>query len=334
MNRLARCTLALLLVAAAVRAEPFRAGRPTHMAYNLGPHPGPFVLDQTGVTLVGDGTFGEDVGLTYAEDDSGNTRNSTIVFLRANAIGLRDLVMSSPRVHHSWGQRPGSGDGIRCDGQGVEGRTISGTILDHVTVLYPGRSCLRIEPGQISGEKHGYWVSPAIRDCNFYGAMGDGVVIQYMTDASWDRVTSTRHKGWGFVIQDTESSRFKVTAESVNGGIYLKNCTACVLEACHVEEFAVDTLLPGLVLDNCHGVTVQGSLFSSWGRAGATSIKLINGTSDCVILPNYHASVAVAVQADTSCSGTTIYAQPQYVGGQPKARGKLVVDRTRNRVIE
>ena len=107
-----------------------------------------------------------------------------------------------------------------------------------------------------------------------------------------------------------------------------------MFEACHVEEFAQDTLLAGLVLDNCHGITVQGSAFSSWGRKGATSIKLINGTTDCMILPNYHAAVSIAVSVDNTCSGNVIYAQPQYNSGKPVTRGKLVVDRSKNRVIE
>lgn len=338
--------LCLLLAAAAARpaAEPaaskpmpatLHEGRSSYLPYASGPYRIPdstgWRLDQRGASLRGDGVIGEDHGLTYGRGASSDrTAGSTILRLAAAHITLRDLVLSGPR----WVPNPsapgkymteaGDGDAISF----LEPMTISGTVLDHVDALYPGRSCLRVAPAKNPDGSINFWVSPAVRDCNFYGAYhGDGVWVENMTDADWSRVTSTNHGGYGFRFIDCESSRFKLCAEQVTGGVYLKNCTGCVLDALHVEEFAGKgpTPAPGLVLDGCKGVKVSSSLFSSWGRPGAVSIRLINGCTHCLIEPSYHASVAVAVDVDSTCHDNTIYGQE----GAP-----IRVDRKRNRVLD
>jgi hypothetical protein len=331
MKRLALLAALLLLTAAT-----FPYGRITHLSYDTGPYIGSFHLSEQGITLEGDGVIGEDVGLRYPPDANGNTADSTCVYLEAPHIALRDLVISGPMVNGSWGRAAGLGDGIRFDGASVpqHNRVIWATVLDHVSVLYAGRSCLRIDPGKNPNGSAGYWVSPSLRDCNFYGAMGDGVWVSTVTDADWTRCTSSNNGGWSYYFDGIQTSRFKIAAESSNGGIYLRNGEACVFEACHVEEFAGHSVRPGLVLDNCHGVTVQGCSFASWNTPGTISISLINGTSDCIILPNFHAQTAIAVKVDASCKNNTIYAQSQYNYGNTPTRGLIVASRKRNKVIE
>jgi hypothetical protein len=333
MTRRINARDALVLVALLCCGATFRPGRITHLNYDAGPYRG-FVLEQQGVTVEGDGVIGEDVGIAYPQDASGTTADSTAVYLRAPHITLRDLVVSFPTLNGPWGQRAGAGDGIRFEGDGITDRTIWSTVIDHVSVLYPGRNCLRVDPGLIKGGGHAYWVSPTVRDFVAYGSLTDGVWVQYMTDADWTRCTSTKHAGWGFVFKDIQTSRFKIAAENTHGGILVERGEGCTFDALHVEEFAGDSMRAGLVLDNCHGVTVGGSSFANWGKAGATSIVLRNGTTDCVILPNFHANTAVAVRVDASSHGNTIYAQSQYNYGAPPVRGKLIVDRRKNRVIE
>jgi hypothetical protein len=151
--------------------------------------------------------------------------------------------------------------------------------------------------------------------------------VDYATDADWSRVSSTQHGGRGFVFRHVQSSRFKLGVEHVTGGIYMQDCWGCVLDASHVEEFAGTgpDLAPGLVLDQCKGVKVSPGLFANWERKGAVSIRLINGCTNCVIEPSYHANIAVAVEVDSSSHGNTIYAQE----GAP-----IRVDRKRNRVLD
>jgi hypothetical protein len=317
----------LLLIGAS-----FKPGRLTHLSYDTGPYRG-FVLDQQGVTLEGDGVIGEDVGIAYPVAPDGSTGDSTAVYLRAAHATLRDLVISYPLVNNSWGQQRGGGDGIRFDGETSDGwRTIWATVLDHVNVLYPGRNCLRIDPG-IGAKGHGYWVSPTVRDCNFYGSLTDGVVVNHMTDASWERVTSTVHKGWGFVMNDVQTSKFKLCAENVNGGFWLTKGEGCQFEALHFEEFSGDSMRPGLLLENCVGVTVSSGSFANWSKPGAISIKLVN-CRDCVVMPCFHAAVQTCVYVDSASRGNTVWAQPQYNFGAPTVRGKIVADRRKNRVIE
>ena len=298
-----------------------REGRRTYLSYDAGPYVMPdtlgWRLDRRGAELSGDGRIGEDVGLWFARGTAG-TGNSTILRLGASSLYLHDLVLSGKQ-----GVATGSGDAIRFD----EPVTITNVVLDRVNALYAGRSCLRLVPAPNPDGTPNYCVSFSVRSCTFYGAGGDGVIVDYATDADWSRVSSTNHGGRGFVFRHIQSSRFKLCAEHVTGGIYMQDCVGCVLDALHVEEFAGKgpSPAPGLVLDACRGVKVSPSLFSSWGRPGSVSIRLINGCSGCVIEPSYHAGVAVAVEVDSSSHGNTIYAQE----GAP-----IRVDRKRNRVLD
>jgi hypothetical protein len=298
-----------------------REGRRTYLPYDSGPYVIPdtagWRLDQRGAELAGDGMVGEDVGLQYGAGASG-TGNSTILRLAADQLYLHDLMLSGPR-----GAATGNGDAIRFD----ERSTIAGVVMDRVYALYAGRNCLRLAPAPNADGSPNYSVSFTVRSCKFYGAGGDGVYVSDATDADWSRVTSSNHHGWGYVFRRIQSSRFKLTAESVSGGIYMQDCVGCVLDALHLEEFAGQgpSPAPGLVLDGCKSVRVGPSLFSSWGRSGTVSIRLINGCTNCVIEPSYHAHVAVAVEVDSSSHGNTIYGQE----GAP-----LRVDRSRNRVLD
>ena len=309
---------------AATAAKPAPAalheGRKTYLPYSSGPYrmadSTGWRLDQRGAELSGDGVIGEDVGLRYGAGASG-TGNSTILRLAAPHLYLHDLVLSGPTGV------TGSGDAIRFDEQS----TIWGVVLDRVNALYAGRNCLRLAPQRNADGSPNYSVSFSVRSCSFYGAGGDGVYVEYATDADWSRVTSTTHRGRGFVFRHIQSSRFKLCAEHVTGGIYVQDAAGCVFDALHLEEFAGKgaTPAPGLVLDGCKGVRVGPSLFSSWGRPGAVSIRLINGCTHCVIEPSYHANIAVAVEVDSTCHDNTIYGQE----GAP-----IRVDRKRNRVLD
>jgi hypothetical protein len=295
-------------------------GRRTYLPYDSGPYAMPdtvgWRLDQQGAELCGDGVIGEGEGLRYATGASG-TGNSTILRLAAPHLYLHELVLSGPPG------ATGSGDGIRFD----EPTTIWGVVLDRVNVLYAGRNCLRLAPAPNPNGSSNYSVSFAVRDCSFYGAGGDGVYVDTATDGDWSRVSSTNHRGRGFVFRNVNSSRFKIAAEHVTGGIYMQDCAGDVLEALHIEEFAGKgaSPAPGLVLDGCKGVKVGASVFEEWTRKGAVSIRLINGCTHCVIEPSFHAGVAIAVEVDSSSHGNTIYAQE----GAP-----IRVDRTRNRVLD
>jgi hypothetical protein len=295
-------------------------GRKTYLPYSSGPYrmadSTGWRLDQRGAELYGDGVIGEDVGLRYGAGASG-TGNSTILRLAAPHLYLHDLVLSGPTGV------TGSGDAIRFD----ERSTIWGVVLDRVNALYAGRNCLRLAPQPNADGSPNFCVSFSVRSCSFFGAGGDGVLVENATDADWSRVTSQNCGGRGFVFRHIESSRFKLCAEHVTGGIYVQDAQGCVFDALHLEEFAGKgpTPAPGLVLDGCKGVRVGPSLFSSWGRPGAVSIRLINGCTHCVIEPSYHASVAVAVEVDSTCHDNTIYGQE----GAP-----IRVDRKRNRVLD
>jgi hypothetical protein len=298
-----------------------REGRRTYLPYDSGPYLMPdtagWRLDQRGAEVCGDGMIGEDVGLRYGTGASG-TGNSTILRLAAPHLYLHDLVLSGPR-----GIATGSGDAIRFDEQS----TIWGVVLDRVNVLYAGNNCLRLAPVPNRDGSPNYSVSFTVRSCNFYGAGGDGVYVDYATDADWSRVSSTTHRGRGYVFRHVQSSRFKLAAEHVTGGIYMQDCLGCVLDAPHIEEFTGTgpSLAAGLVLDGCKGVKVGPGLFANWERPGAVSIRLINGSTRCVVEPSYHANIAIAVEVDSSCHGNTIYAQQ----GAP-----IRVDRRRNRVVD
>lgn len=298
-----------------------REGRRTYLPYDSGPYLMPdtagWRLDQRGAELCGDGVIGENVGLCYATGASG-TGNSTILRLAAPHLYLHDLVLSGPR-----GIATGSGAAIRFE----EPSTIWGVVLDRVNALYAGNNCLRLAPAPNPDGSPNYSVSFTVRSCNFYGAGGDGVYVDEATDGDWSRVTSTRHRGRGYVFRRVQSSRFKLTAEHVTGGIYMQDCAGCVLDALHVEEFAGQgpSPAPGLVLDGCKGVKVGSSVFANWTRPGAVSIRLINGCTGCVIEPSCHTNIAIAVEVDSSSHGNTIYGQE----GAP-----LRVDRSRNRVVD
>jgi len=298
-----------------------REGRRTYLPYDSGPYLMPdtagWRLDQRGAEVCGDGVIGEDVGLRYGTGASG-TGNSTILWLAAPHLYLHDLVLSGPR-----GIATGSGDAIRFE----EPSTIWGVVLDRVNALYAGNNCLRLTPAPNPDGSPNYSVSFTVRSCNFYGAGGDGVYVDYATDADWSRVSSTTHRGRGYVFRHVYSSRFKLAAEHVTGGIYMQDCAGCVLDALHIEEFAGPgpSLAAGLVLDGCKGVRVGPGHFANFARPGAVSIRLINGCTRCVVEPSNHANIGIAVEVDSSSHGNTIYAQE----GAP-----IRVDRSRNRILD
>jgi len=152
-----------------------------------------FAPDARGWTLgqfdevVGQGMYGEDVGLRYWADPAvpelRGTGDSTILRVIAPSVTLRDLCLSNNR-----GFVTGSGVGILHDAPG----TLWGLKAERVNVLYPGRNCLRLAPAP--GE---YNVSPSFRDCNFYGAGSDGVYLDTVTFATFDHVSSSVHAGRG-----------------------------------------------------------------------------------------------------------------------------------------
>jgi len=254
-----------------------------------------FAPDARGWTLAqfdlveGASQYGEDAGLRYWVDAEG-TGDSTILRVAAPNVTLRDLCLSNNR-----GFVTGSGVGILHDAAG----TLWGLNAQRVSVLYPGKNCLRLvpAPGQ-------YNVSPTFRDCAFYGAGEDGVVLDTVTDAVFDHVSSTVHNGRGWVLKDCAGARLNVSAEAVNGGILLQNCVACEIKV-WAEVFAPE---PAIILDNCRACVVRSSVIEDWSGKNPVGILLRSGTTRCVIEPCFQAGVSLSVD-DGGCRGNVIHRQ-------------------------
>jgi len=288
-------------------------------------------IEEPGVILEGDGPL-EGNGLLRLGclgDDPRQTGGSDGIVVAAHTLTLRDLCISN-------GLGPASGTG--CGIVHRDPVTLWGLVISRVGVLYCGWNGLRLAPSQ-PARGSSYHVGPSIRDSSFYGCSGpEGVFCYYTNFATFDHVTSTRHPsaeaptGRGFTLVDCGTPYLRVVAENVRGGILLKNVIGGVIECAHIEQFAgaMDAPPePGVILDNCRGVTVRGGVFEDWSARNPTGILLRNGTTACTIGPNFHAGVALTVD-DGGCRGNTIHRQtwPEW---HPKVEWK--VSSKRNTVI-
>jgi hypothetical protein len=264
------------------------------------------------MTLEGDGRFsGEDAGLWPWADPAvpelKGTGDSSIIRIGAQNLTLRGLTLSNDR-----GFVKGSGDHISFR----EPFTVGGPSLYELSVLYAGRHCLHLAPRWNDNGTANYVVNPLARDCVFYGAGSDGIVLDTCNVTRMDHVTTTQHNGRGIVLRRCGVFSLDLVAESVNGGALLEASGPGEIGG-HFEQFARggwdDTAAhgltePAIILDNCRGVTVRASTFEDWTGANPTSILLRNGTTGCTIETSTHAGVGLSVD-DGGCRGNVIHRQ-------------------------
>jgi hypothetical protein len=258
----------------------------------------PFDVNLPHVEIHGDGRYDEGAGWWPHADPSvpelKGTGDSSWMRLSASGIYVHDLCCSNDR-----GFVRGSGIGIICEPQ--NGKPLGDFTIERVSVLYPGRNCLRFAGID-------YVVSPLVSDCRFYGAGSDGVYCERMNFATFKHVRSTNHGGRGFVLVNCGSAQLRVVAENVTGGLLLEDCVGCEIETSHVESFAGPGAEPGIILDNCRGCVVRASVVEDWSERKPTGILLRNGTTRCLIEPSMHAGVGLSVD-DGGTRGNTIHRQ-------------------------
>lgn len=231
------------------------------------------------IEIFGDGRVNEAVGLGYHVGVN-STADSVIFRLKqgANHFYLHDIALSGPTGYAQDSTDPrgftipkGTGCGIRYT---EPGKVIGGVTLENVGIFYSGGDGIDCTPPDT--DSTGYFVAPYFHNVKIYGCNGWGMRLRNATALSFRGVSMNQCRMgalWASSIDGMidacvpEGNGYDLTDPFTQANVYIENSAGLTINA-RLEDYGHGLSKTGLILKNCEGVVVDGSMFQGAGGSG------------------------------------------------------------------